>query len=119
MRITKKSIVLTAAIGCLTLLLGATSAFAATATGQITQVEFNAANSTFSQFILQLNGASTVNYYAQSGTGPGCSIPALSVDSQKALQSIAQAAFLAGKNVTVYFSTCSGYNYLSDVTVVR
>ena len=119
MSIAKKSIVMSAAIGALSLVLGATPAFAATASGQITQVEFNAANPTFPQLLVQLNGATSVNYYGQSGTGPGCGISPLSADSQKALQSIAQAAFLAGKNVTVYFTTCSGFNYLSDITMAR
>jgi hypothetical protein len=109
-------VVAIAAAACLT--FGAGVARASQAAGAITQVEFNAANATFPQFILQLNSATT-NYYAQAQTSPGCGITALSADSLKAMQSFAQTAFLAGKTVNVSFTPCGGFNYIFGISMAR
>jgi hypothetical protein len=88
-----------------------------TATGQLTQIEFNAGNPSWPQIAIQVNSAN-VNYYAQQPS-PGCSVPALSADTVKAIQSLAQAAFLAGKNVVINYNVCNSANYIFDIQVQR
>jgi hypothetical protein len=107
-------VALTCAAG---LVFAAAPAHAGAVSGPITQLEFNAATPAYPQLMLQVNSAA-VNYFAQQPT-PGCGVPALSADSMKALQGLAQGAFLAGKNVVVYFNVCGGFNYLYDITIVR
>jgi hypothetical protein len=88
-----------------------------TVTGQLTQMEFNAGSPSWPQVAVQVNSVNT-NYYAQQPS-PGCSVVALSADTVKAMQSLLQAAFLAGKNVVLNYNSCNGANYLFDVQVQR
>ena len=88
---------------------------AATVTGVATQVEFNAGSPAWPQVAVQVNSVNT-NYYAQQPS-PGCNVPALSADSVKGIQSLLQAALLAGRTVTLNYNTCNGANYLFDVIV--
>lgn len=84
--------------------------------GPVTQVEYNAGNSSVPQLMIQLNGVGNVNYFGQQPT-PGCSVPSLSADTVKIFHSQAQAALLSGKNVIVYFNVCNGFNYISDIVL--
>lgn len=114
----KKTSLLLALIGGLVLTSVPTPAHAASSvTGQVTQMEFNAGNPSWPQVALQVNSVTT-NYYAQQPS-PGCSVPALSADTVKAIQSLSQAAFLAGKGVIISYNTCNGANYIFDVVVQR
>lgn len=110
-------LVLVASVLAATVLISGT-ALASNAQGPITQVEYNAGNSSNPQLLLQLNGVTSTNYFAQQGT-PGCGVPALSIDSIKMFVSIAQAALLAGKTTTVYYNACGGLNYVYDVVMTR
>jgi hypothetical protein len=92
-----------------------TSALAAD--GQVTQVEY-LANSTNPVLMLQLGGNTTVNYLAQQ-TSPGCSIAALSVETIKLFHSMAQTSLLAGKNVTLYTTTCNSKLYVYDIVLKK
>src|SRR5262245_29552751 len=56
----------------------------------------------------------TLNYVAQTAN-PGCSIGSTSMDTLKIWASLGQAALLAGKNLTIYFTTCNGTNYIRDL----
>jgi hypothetical protein len=95
-------------------LVFARPAFAASASGQITQTEYHYNGESWGpQLLLQLNSNGT-NYYAQSVT-PGCSLPADSIDTMKAFLAVAQSAQLAGKNVVVSYNTCNGFNYIYDI----
>jgi hypothetical protein len=90
---------------------------AASVTGQITQMEFNAGNSSWPQVAIQVNSVTT-NYYSQQPS-PGCGVPTNSADTVKAMQSLAQAAFLAGKPVVINYNTCNGANYIFDLVVQK
>lgn len=59
-----------------------------------------------------------VNYYAQL-TSPCTGIAANSIDTIKIWQSLAQSALLSNKNVTLYYTTCSGgtTNYITDIVL--
>ncbi len=87
-------------------------------TGAVTQVEYLAANPSNPQLLVQLNYNSGINYYAQQAS-PGCGVPALSADSMKLLMSLAQSTLLAGKNATIYYNTCGGFNYIYDIVLAR
>jgi hypothetical protein len=100
----------------LAVLLFSGTARASSAGGPITQVEYNAGNSSIPQLFVQLNGNQSVNYIAQQPS-PGCSLPALSVDTVKILASLAQAALLAGKSTTIYYNVCGGTNYIYDIVM--
>jgi hypothetical protein len=106
------------AVVTMTLAARPASATSGSASGQLTQVEFNAGNPSWPYVILQMNSTGGTNYYGQQPS-PGCSIPANSADTIKAFHSLAQAAFLTGKTVTVYYNVCWGFNYIYDVTVQR
>ena len=88
-----------------------------TVTGQVTQMEFNAGNASWPQIAVQVNSVNT-NYYAQQPS-PGCGVVVLSADTVKGMQSLLQAAFLAGKNVILNYNVCNGANYLFDIQVQR
>jgi hypothetical protein len=119
MHLIKKFLIMSTFIGAVYFVFGSSEAHAqSAASGQITQVEFNAGNPSWPQLMIQLNGNGSVNYFAQQPS-PGCSLPTMSADSQKSLQAVAQAAFLAGKNVVVYYNVCGGFNYLTDITMQR
>jgi hypothetical protein len=64
---------------------------------------------------IQIGG---VNYVGQTAS-PGCSLPSVSTDTIKIWTGLAQAALLAGKNVTLYNTTCNGVSYITDVVLVR
>ena len=114
----KKTSLLLATLGAAALaLLPAPARAASQTTGQITQMEFNAGNPSWPQVAMQVNSVNT-NYYAQQPS-PGCSVPALSADTVKSIQSLAQAAFLAGKGVIINYNTCNGANYIFDIIVQR
>jgi hypothetical protein len=93
------------------------SASALAADGQITQVEY-LANTTSPVLMIQLNGNATVNYLAQQ-TSPGCGIANLSVDTIKLFHSMAQSSLLAGKNVTLYTTTCNSKPYVYDIVLKK
>ena len=69
-----------------------------------------------SQLLLQLNGNSSVNYYANQ-LSPGCGIPNVDIDTIKIWVSIAQAAELSGKSAQIYYNTCGTLNYITDVLI--
>jgi hypothetical protein len=66
--------------------------------------------------LVQLNGNHSVNYYSQQ-TSPGCSIPNIDIETMKIWASLAQSAQLSGKTVTLYYTTCSSANWITDVVV--
>jgi hypothetical protein len=104
--------------GVLTVLFAMTVsrlAFASSAAGPLTQTEYLMNGST-PMLLVQLNGNSSVNYYVQQ-TSPGCSIPNISIDTVKIWVSLAQSAQLSGKTVTLYYTTCSSVNWITDVVV--
>lgn len=100
--------------------LGAGSAQAAGITGAATQVELNAGNSSNPVLMVQLNNNHSINYLAQQSS-PCSGVPSLSADSVKILLSLAQAAVLAGKNITIYYNTCSGSStpYIYDIVLPK
>jgi hypothetical protein len=106
------------ALGALIMIGFQGSAMAASATGTITQAEINAASASSPQLLVQLNSVNTVNYTTQQ-TSPGCGIPNYSIDVIKVLQSQAQAALLAGKNVVIYYTACAGIDYVYDIVLQK
>jgi hypothetical protein len=60
----------------------------------------------------------SINYVAQSAS-PGCSIPANTADTLKIWVNLSQAALLSSKNLKVYFTSCSGTNYIRDLVLIR
>jgi hypothetical protein len=66
--------------------------------------------------LVQLNNG--VNYTAFL-TSPGCNLPALTIDTVKAWQSLAQSALLAGKKLKVYFNVCGGANVIETIDLLK
>ena len=96
---------------------------ASSISGPVTQVEYNAGNSSNPVFTLQINGNSSINYTAQQPQGCAAA-PALSSDSVKLLYSQAQTALLSGKNTIVYYNVCtftggSSVDYIYDIVIQR
>jgi hypothetical protein len=97
-------------------LVAATSggtALAASTSGAVTFVEFQVIATGNEQLVVKEGGT---NYFAQQ-TSPGCSIPNLSADAIKQFSSLAQAGYLAGKTVTIQYTTCSTFNWITAVAV--
>jgi hypothetical protein len=86
--------------------------------GTVTQVEYNAGDSTNPQLMVQVNNVSSVNYYAQQNS-PGTGCPALSADTIKAFLSLSQTLLLSQKSVRLYFNVCNGFSYLSDIVMTK
>ena len=86
--------------------------------GVVTQVEYNAANSSNPMLMVQLNGNTSINYTAQQPQA--CSAaPPLSPDSIKLLYSQAQTALLSGKSVVLYYNPCGTIDYIYDLVLQR
>jgi hypothetical protein len=94
------------------MITASTPAFATTSTCAPTLVGYKS-DASSSYIAMSCGGAS---YYAwTAGTPTGCT--AVSADAAKSWVSLAQAAVLSGKQVTVIFSTCStsNWNYISEL----
>lgn len=122
--LTKKRLgFLSGAVAVLLAVMSPRLAFAGNNNGTLTHVEYFYNGGTPS-LLLQQNGNSGVNYWAQmvnanDSNGNPCS-PAINVDIDtiKIWVSIAQAAELSGKSTTIYYSsTCNGTNYIQDVVM--
>jgi hypothetical protein len=87
------------------------SALAASTTGTVTFVEYQVISTGNEQFVLKQGG---INYIAEQ-TSPGCGIPNLSADAIKQFSSLAQAAYLAGKTVTIQYTSCLTFNWITAV----
>lgn len=98
------------------ILLVAHPAFAGTSTGAVSRVRYyTASGSQYPQLILQVGGYGT-NYYAQVSS-PGCSIPANTIDTLKIWQSLATASILSSRTAVIDYTTCGGYNYITNVEI--
>jgi hypothetical protein len=86
--------------------------------GYVSQVEYNGSNPSIPQLLVELNGSTSVVYFAQQPT-PGCGLPALSADTVKTLTSLAQSALLSGKNIQLYYNTCGTTNFMYDIVLIR
>jgi hypothetical protein len=98
-------------------------AFAQNRNGTVVLVQYSF-NSGNPQLIVQQqdssNPPSTVSFLAPRTPPGGCSVvPQLDIDTIKTGQSIAQAAKLSGKSTTVYYTSCNGANYLTDLVMVN
>jgi len=113
----KKQWVFFVAIGAffVTALVRPTLANATGITGAASQIEYNPSSS---YMLIQLNGNTSINYTVNL-TSPGCSIPAVNIDSVKIFLSIAQGALLSGKNLTIYYTTCGTGLYVQDLVLAR
>jgi hypothetical protein len=100
--------------GMLLALLSPRLASANSNNGTLTHVEYFYNGGT-PQLLLQQNGNSSVNYFAQQASTNGCSSQNVDIDTIKTWISIAQAAQLTGKATTIYYSACNGVNYINDV----
>ena len=109
-----RSTVLSLAAG---LALLAVPASAAAADGQVTKVEY-LANTANPVLMIQLNNNYSTNYLAQQ-TSPGCNIADLSIDTIRFFHTMAQSSLLAGKNVTIYTSTCNSRLYIYDIVLKK
>ena len=84
------------------------------------QVELNASNSANPYLMVQLNGNTSINYVAQQSS-PCSGAPSLSADTVKMFLSLAQAAVLAGRSLTIYYNSCSGSAtpYIYDMVLMK
>jgi len=121
----RKFSTLVAAVAALGASFDATSAFAAsiTAVGGPTQIELP---NGIANVWVWVGG--TTRYIGQTTSPPpancgGRTIPSNSVDTVKTLTAVAQAALLAGKNLTIYYDTCDfgngPVNYILDLVLVK
>jgi hypothetical protein len=90
---------------------------AASTSGNVTHVEYNENNGT-PQILTQIGGTGQdgTNYIGQQPS-PGCSLPAISVDTIKVWLSLLQSALLSGVNTQIYYTTCGTTNYIADVVL--
>ena len=65
-----------------------------------------------------LLSANNILYKAQL-PAPGCSMPAISVDTLKTWTSLSQAALLSGKTIRIYYDVCSSTNFIRDIVLKR
>jgi hypothetical protein len=93
-------------------------AFAANVTGTVARTEYFQNNwgggSYYPTMLLQVAGT---NYYAQ-GPASGCA-PANDIDTVKLWVSLAQAAQLSGKQITLSYVTCNSTNYVLDIAMLN
>ena len=102
------------------IVMGAGTAHAGGITDTPKQVELNASNSSNPQLMVQLSSNTSINYFAQQSS-PCSGVPSLSADSIKMFLSLAQAAVLAGKSITIYYNYCSGGSipYIYDIVLMK
>jgi hypothetical protein len=92
----------------------ASTASAAFSDGVPAQVEYGGPTA---QLLISLNGSNFVGQIASPNCG---GVLANSADSVKIWESQAQAAFLSGKRLRVYYTTCpSGVSYIADVVLMN
>jgi hypothetical protein len=60
-----------------------------------------------------------VNYVGYLSAPSGCEGNNQSIDTLKSWQSLAQAALLSGKNLTIYYNVCGGQNNVTDVVLIK
>jgi hypothetical protein len=94
-----------------------TRAHASASINTVAVVEVNQASVTVPyNLLVQLTGG--VNYVAFLANPPtGCAVT--TIDNIKAWQSLTQSALLAGKNVQIYFTACSGYNNIATIDLLK
>jgi hypothetical protein len=83
--------------------------------GPLTHTEFFM-NGTNQVMLVQINGSSNGNFFAQV-TSPGCSLPNNPIDTLKVWVSLAEFAQASGKTTTLYYQTCNGQNYFTDMVI--
>lgn len=108
-------------IGALAVLLTMTIsglAFASSVTGTVARTEYFQNNwgggAYYPTLLLQVGG---VNYYAQQPAS-GCA-PANDSDTVKMWVSLAQAAQLSGKQITLSYVNCNSTNYILDIAMLN
>jgi hypothetical protein len=93
-------------------------AFATSVTGTVARTEYFQNNwgggAYYPTLLLQVAGA---NYYAQ-GPASGCT-PANDIDTVKLWVSLAQAAQLSGKQITLSYVNCNSTNYILDIAMLN
>jgi hypothetical protein len=96
---------LLAMTSALAITAGSVPAFADSATGTPSVISYTAG-------ILNVPIAG-VNYYGQLTPGGTCGPFGQTVDTLKAWQSLAQSALLSGKTLTITFTNCQGFNFIT------
>lgn len=106
---TRKTSALFALVAGVVFLAASGRAFASSVICVPTQVEFFSQNGSPKLYI----NCNSNNYvvYTTAPTGNGCSsADNQNIDAMKTMASFAQAAFMSGKNLTIYYDGNSAYN---------
>jgi hypothetical protein len=104
-----------AAVGAAMAVTAATPAFATSTSGNrtVSWIQYGDDNNV-PQLSIKLSD--NVVYYAN--TGASCApVPAPNVDTVKMWLSMAQAALLSGKLITISFQSCANYSWIVAVTL--
>ena len=112
----KKLSIVAAAAVVLTTVGARTAAATSTVTCTPTQVQYNDAPG-FKYVLVQCVGGA--NYAAQITPGSPCESNARTMDVLKIVQSLAEAALLSGKNLSIGYNACSNGNFIESVTLLK